>query len=151
MNPQRKKGDPPLGGKVGGRPKGSRERPRATMKGLNQVAMEQARKTALTPLEFMLQILGNPKNSFAKRAWAAQTAAPYIHKRMPIAIEGGDPTRPIMIAAADQLKTLSAEEFALLTLLSAKIKGALPSPEDFMKAIHEQAMKDITPDEEPPP
>ena len=35
----------------------------------------------LTPLEYMLRVMNDPKETDARRAWAAQAAAPYIHPR----------------------------------------------------------------------
>ena len=35
----------------------------------------------LTPLEYMLRVMNDPKESDARRSWAAQSAAPYCHSR----------------------------------------------------------------------
>ena len=34
-----------------------------------------------TPLEYMLRVMNNPSETAARRAWAAQSAAPYCHPR----------------------------------------------------------------------
>jgi len=125
---------PKPGGKKGGRQKGAKNR--MSMQMMIEMAEAQKRAAPLSPLEFMLQVLGNEQESFARRAWAAEKAAPYVHRRMPLAIEGGDPTRPVLVATAQQLRTLSAEEFALLQQLSPKLK-ALPSPDAVMQGIAE--------------
>src|SRR3989304_5021784 len=101
---------PKPGGKKGGRQKGAKNR--MSMQMMIEMAEAQKRAAPLSPLEFMLQVLGNEQESFARRAWAAKKAPPYVHRRMPLAIEGGDPTRPVLVATAQQLRTLSAEEFA---------------------------------------
>jgi hypothetical protein len=49
---------------------------------LDAEARQQAMKTGLTPLEFMLTILRNPANSDAVRMEAAKAAAPYVHARL---------------------------------------------------------------------
>ena len=125
---------PKPGGKKGGRQKGAKNR--MSMQMMIEMAEAQKRAAPLSPLEFMLQVLGNEQESFARRAWAAEKAAPYVHRRMPLAIEGGDPARPVLVATAQQLRTLSAEEFALLQQLSPKLK-ALPSPDAVMQGIAE--------------
>ena len=99
------------------------------------LAREQGRAVPLTPLMFMLEVLGNPKNSFSRRSWAAEKAAPYVHRKMPIAVEGGDPTRPVILAAAQHLRSLSTEEFAQLQALS-------------MKLITEKVVSDVTEEED---
>jgi len=125
---------PKPGGKKGGRQKGAKNR--MSMQMMIEMAEAQKRAAPLSPLEFMLQVLGNEQESFARRAWAAEKAAPYVHRRMPLAIEGGDPTRPVLVATAQQLRTLSTEEFALLQQLSPKLE-ALPSPDAVMQGIAE--------------
>lgn len=76
---------------------------------------------ATTPLDYMICTLVHPDSSKEDRQWAAQTAAPYMHRKQPIAIEGGDPTRPFIIAVKDQLRAMSPEEFALLQNLSQRL------------------------------
>lgn len=132
-----------------GRPKGAKSK--VSRKGLDLIAAQQARNSPWTPLEYALSILGNEKLSFAKRAWAAQAAFPYVHRRMPLAIEGGDPARPIVVASAAQLRTLSPEELALLSAMSKKITGALPSPEEFMKQIASALAKEVIEEDEVEP
>jgi len=54
----------------------------------------------LMPLDYMLAVLRDPKTQPSKsRAWAAKEAAPYLHKKMPVAIEmvGGDTPQPTKI------------------------------------------------------
>lgn len=54
--------------------------------------------------------------TLTQRLMAANSAAPYVHKRMPIAIEGGD--KPLTVIDAGKLATLSATELeALLKVL----------------------------------
>ncbi len=40
-----------------------------------------------TPIEFLLDVMHNPNNNPMLRIEAARTAAPYVHKKMPTAIE----------------------------------------------------------------
>lgn len=72
-----------------------------------------------SPLEFMLALMLNPHAKMDDRKWGAAQAAPYCHKRMPIAIEGGD--RPLQIFDVTQLNKLSTVELKTLMGLLAKV------------------------------
>lgn len=82
---------------------------------------------AVTPLDYMICTLVHPDSTKEDRQWAAQTAASYMHRKMPIALEGGDPDRPIIMAMRDQLRAMSPQEFTLLQDLNARINYLLPS------------------------
>lgn len=45
-------------------------------------APSQETAAALTPLDYMLQVLRDPEASPAERKWAAEKAAPYLHPRL---------------------------------------------------------------------
>lgn len=89
---------------------------------------------ATTPLDYMICTLVHPDSSKEDRQWAAQTAAPYMHRKQPIAIEGGDPNRPIRVAMAQRLRSLSDEEFALLRDVSSKLET-----EEVLQRISEES------------
>lgn len=73
----------------------------------------------LMPLDFMLQVLRDPdRHSPSFRMVAAEKAAPYVHRKMPIAIEGTD--RPIKVLDVAALSKLSTEE---LERLQATLAG----------------------------
>lgn len=103
-----------------GRPKGSRDR--------RTLGREYMMKSmGITPLEFMLEVLRNPKKySTRDRMWAADKAAPYVHKRMPIAIEGGD--KPIMVLDAAKLATIGTGELEHLLEIMTALGVALDEP-----------------------
>ena len=50
-----------------------------------RIALEK--RMGITPLEFLLQVLRDPKTSIVHKLDAARIAAPYMHKKMPTAIE----------------------------------------------------------------
>jgi hypothetical protein len=67
-----------LGRKTGGRQKGSLNKQTTKVR----KTVEKAVNAGLTPLEYMLRTMRNPKAGSARRDWAAQTAAPYLHPRL---------------------------------------------------------------------
>lgn len=91
-----------------GRPKGAKDKIsrvvarrvlEAAVRDVAGAAADRAAKS-LTPLGFMESVLRTPSQyPFAARAWAAEHAAPYLHRKMPIAIEGGDKDKPIRTQA----------------------------------------------------
>jgi hypothetical protein len=103
-----------------------------------------------TPLEYMIHVLLDKNSSQSNKRWAAQAAAPYIHRRMPIAIEGGDPTKPLVLATLQQLANLTPEQLRVLQGVSAAIES---NQGDIMKLIGATivkagAIEDL--EEEPP-
>ncbi len=47
---------------------------------------------ALSPLDYMLQVMRDPDASPAERKWAAEKAAPYLHPRVQSVEHGDDAT-----------------------------------------------------------
>jgi hypothetical protein len=66
--------------KTGGRKKGSLNKN-------NQTVLEQCAATGQTPLDFLIEQMRNEENPKDFRADCANKAAPYIHRKMPMAIE----------------------------------------------------------------
>lgn len=52
-------------------------------------APSQEAGAALSPLDYMLQVLRDPEASPAERKWAAEKAAPYLHPRLQTIEHGG--------------------------------------------------------------
>lgn len=77
------------------------------------------------PLDFMLSLLTSrePGVTLDDRKWAAQQAAPYCHRKMPIAIEGGG--APIQVFDATKLAGLDTKELRTLMALLGKIGVSL--------------------------
>ena len=93
-------------------------------------AADRAAKN-LTPLGFMEAVLRTPSEyPFAARSWAAKEAAPYLHRKMPIAIEGTD--KPIKVLDVAALAKLSTEELERLqsTMVSLGVAAALDLQKD---------------------
>lgn len=79
------------GERRGGRQKGSRN------KATGKIRADQAAIAAsgITPLDYMLSVLRDPDAAKERRAWAAVSAAPYVHPRLTSI--GGTPHQPLNV------------------------------------------------------
>lgn len=77
----------------------------------------------LTPLQFLLSVLRQDKAPLDVKFKAASIAAPYMHRKMPIAIEGTG--TPLTFLDATALAKLNKSELNVMMNLLSKI-GALP-------------------------
>ena len=92
----RKKGTP----KTGGRKAGTRNKRTAAQ-------IKAVEESGITPLDYMLSILRDKKNSESVRLQAAKDAAPYVHQRLQaIALDTGDTSK----RPAEQLSDKELEE-----------------------------------------
>ena len=100
-----------------GRPKGSKNR--------RTKARLAAEAEGISPLQYMLKVLNGSSKHYSKadRKWAAERAIPYTNRRMPIAIEGGDPTKPITVVDASKLATMTEAQLKQLTTALELIDG----------------------------
>jgi protein involved in polysaccharide export with SLBB domain len=73
-----------------GRPKGAKSRRTAET---IQKALDAA--GGVTPLEFMLKVMRNPKRNMKERIYAASVAAPYVHPKLSAVTVAGDPNNPL--------------------------------------------------------
>ena len=107
-----------------GNPKG---RPKGTRRTVSEAERQElAQRMGITPLEFLMSILRDPTAKFHEKLDAAKAAAPYMHRKMPIAIEGGEPERPILL---HDLRRLSDSEMLMLkTLLEKASVGEEKAP-----------------------
>ncbi len=62
----------------------------------------QEAAAALSPLDYMLQILRDPEASPGERRWAAEKAAPYLHPRLQSVEHGGE----VKLSHEDALEAL---------------------------------------------
>ncbi len=98
-------------GNPNGRPKGARRL-------ISEAECpELAKRMGITPLEFLMSIVRDPKAKFYQKLDAVKTAAPYMHRKMPIALEGGDSNRPISVTG---LSGLTKPEMLILRTLLEK-------------------------------
>lgn len=89
-----------------------------------------AQRTGLTPLEYLVYLLRDPKIPLGIKIEAAKAAAPYMHKRMPIAIESSDANKPIRLDLGS-LQNLNRAEIATLRALLLKTGLVrIPQPVD---------------------
>lgn len=73
-----------------GRPRG------ATTRKTREIADKAASK-GITPLEYMLKVLRDPKSTRAEKAWAAEKAAPYLHPKLSTIEHSGKDGGPIKV------------------------------------------------------
>lgn len=71
-----------------------------------------AARIGITPLEFLMSLLRDDNTPIELKIRAAVECAPYMHRRMPIAIEGGD--KPLTVIDPAQLAKLSSKQLAML-------------------------------------
>src|SRR6266496_5882082 len=82
----------------GGFKKGQRANPRGRPKGARgklyelteKQRTEMAERHGITPLDFLMSIMRDESARIGERLEAAKLAAPYLHRKMPIAVEAGD-------------------------------------------------------------
>lgn len=107
----------------------------------------EGRTRKQSPLEFLVWVLNNPDVRMNLRVDAAKAAAPYLHRRMPVQVEGGDPNKPILLAP-QLVQSMSKEDLlALHQLLSRTALPTLAKPVIEAVAIQEDA--DATEDTAP--
>lgn len=89
-----------------------------------------AQRHGILPLDFLMSVLRDDNVRFAAKVEAAKAAAPYIHRKMPIAIEGGDPDKPLRLDVTT-LKKLTGTELAALRVILEKMGfSGLEDPRD---------------------
>lgn len=76
-------------------------------------------KPGILPLEFLLAVVRNDDLPLSSRVDAAKSASPYVHKKMPTVIEGGD--KPLFDLSPEDLRALSKDELAALKHLLYKM------------------------------
>ena len=126
LDPQKRKGKPrgkPWPKGVSGNPKGCPKGiPRKKPASKRELRRQAIAASGLTPLEFLLSVMRDVEVHMDYRIKAAHAAASYCHRKMPIAIEGGDPDKPIVFEVS-ALQGLTVQE--KMTLLSLFEKMAL--------------------------
>jgi hypothetical protein len=148
---QFKKGNP--GGP--GRPRGSADEAKIRVRILQQLDREQQQiatdgRRKMSPLEFLVWVSQNEDVRLATRIDAAKATLPYLHRKMPIAVEGGDPTKPIVLSP-DVVRGMSKEDLlALHALLARTALPALAKPVIDAVAVHEAQTDDAAQPEETP-
>ena len=101
-----------------GRPKGAKNKKDEMIANLTQQAIDGG----LLPLDFFLSNLRNDGLPLGFRYENAKAAAPYVHRKMPIAIENAD--APFKVLDMSMLAGLSDAELALVEKLMSKAQDA---------------------------
>jgi hypothetical protein len=95
----------------------------------DHVAVVAEQPTIDSPAGFLLNVVRDPTLPLSTRISAAVSAAPYFDRKMPLALEGGDPGRPIKSessVALGHLQKLPLAERKMAIALLEKI-GLIPS------------------------
>lgn len=83
------------------------------------VESEWAKRSGLTPIEFLCDAYRNPYNPMKERINAAKAVMEYVHKKLATELKlKGDPSAPLSVAKLDVAKLSDAE----LTLLAALLE-----------------------------
>lgn len=93
--------------KTGGRKKGVPNK--ATAKREKEIA-----KSGMTPLEYMLKVMRNPRASHDRRDDMAKAVAPYVHPKLASLQHTGAGGGPIQTVALDRLKGMDDKELEVL-------------------------------------
>lgn len=85
------------------------------------VEAEWAKRSGLTPIEFLCDAYRNPFNPMKERINAAKSVMEYVHKKIAAELKvKGDASAPLMVAKMD-VSRLSDEELVLLAGLLEKV------------------------------
>jgi hypothetical protein len=103
-----------VGRKTGGRQKGSRNK--VTVKREREIA-----RSGMTPLEYMLKVMRNPKADVSRRDDMAKAAAPYVHPKLASMQHTGRNGGPIQTV---DLTKLSGDELAQLENIFGPLAGS---------------------------
>ena len=107
-----------------GNPKGKKPGTPSKRVDLKDKRLRAIAESGLTPLEFLISVVRDVTRHVEYRIEAARAAAPYCHRKMPIAIEGGDPNKPIIFEAS-ALSSLDAAEKVMLLGLVEKMASTM--------------------------
>lgn len=93
-----------------GRPKGSQNRATMLKRNVAEEILERCKTDGTpTPLEFLTEQMLNDKNPMILRTDCAKAAAPYLHRKQPQAIDGGE-DKPISVMNLSKLSELPDEQ-----------------------------------------
>jgi len=93
-----------------GRPKGAANKIKRLS---NDERIALVKNNDLMPLIFLQSVVMDEGEITVNRIKAASEVAPYLHRKKPVAIEGGD--RPLTILSADQLANMGDEQLSVLS------------------------------------
>lgn len=107
-------------GTKGGRAPGTKTRYRRLTDDQRQALAALA--DGITPLQFCCSVLRDEKASFADKKWAAHELMPYMHRKMPVAVDNGQ-GGPIGVMSykPEQLAQLTEDELGKLELILMRL------------------------------
>jgi hypothetical protein len=134
-------------------PKGVSGNPKGCPKGITRKKVASKRElrrqaiaaSGLTPLEFLLSVVRDVEVHIEYRIKAAHAAAAYCHRKMPIAIDGGDPNKPVVFEASALQGLTVQEKMTLLSLfekMALDCKGRQPTEKPLLEAVARNVAED---------
>lgn len=128
-----------------GRPVGSRNKKDIIAENLTKQAITEG----LMPLDFFLSCLRNPELPLAFRHDNAKAAAPYVHRKMPIAIENLD--APFRVLDMAELAGLTDAELAVVEKLMEKAAQAAAAADRKPERLDPRVTQQPAPKPKPKP
>src|SRR5712675_2309613 len=87
-------------------------RPKGAVSKANELARRKAAESGMLPLEYMLNIMRDPKQKKERRDDMAKAAAPYCHSKLSAVTHSGDPTKPVVMIHCDMTPAEAAQHYA---------------------------------------
>lgn len=86
----------------GQRPPRSAGRPKGAKNKVTARREAEIAASGLTPLQYMLSVMRDPKNTQEQRLDAARAVAPYVHPKLASMVLQGDPEKPVRIETIER-------------------------------------------------
>ena len=78
----------------------------------NKSVREAAAATGILPLDYMLQVMRDPKQPEERRDWAAEKSAPYLHSKLQATTLAFDPAKPLTMVHRGMTPQEAAQAYA---------------------------------------
>lgn len=90
---------------------------------------KQVAASGITPLDYMLTVMRNPKADKSRRDEMAKAAAPYVHPKLASVQQSGGQLNRNVTIDADKLKDMTDDELEALERAIGKLQSGVGSGE----------------------